>query len=81
MRLPVELPGLLARQLWRENKMNQQYFDSNTKAGTAGGTLLTILANINSEDLLKTVILAALGAAVSFSVTLLLKLLIKRLKK
>lgn len=61
--------------------MNQQYFDSSTKAGTIGGTLLTILANINSADLLKTGILAALGAMISFSVTLLLKFLIKRFKK
>jgi hypothetical protein len=61
--------------------MDQQYFDHSTKAGTAGGTLLTILVNIKSEDLLKTGILAALGAVVSFGVTLLLKLLIKRLKK
>jgi len=61
--------------------MNQQYFDSGTKAGTIGGTLLTVLVNINSADLLKTGVLAALGAVVSFIVTLLLKLLIKRLKK
>lgn len=59
----------------------QQYFDNTTKAGTAGGTLLTIIANINSEDLIKTAILAAIGAIVSYTVTLLLKLLIKRLKK
>ena len=61
--------------------MNQQYFDLNTKAGTIGGTLLTVLVNINSTDLLKTVVLAALGAIVSFGVTLLLKLLIRLLKK
>ena len=61
--------------------MSQEYFDSSTKAGTVGGTLLTILVNINSADLLKTGILAAVGAVVSFSVTLLLKLLIKRFKK
>ena len=61
--------------------MNQQYFDNSTKAGTLGGTLLTIFVNIKSEDLLKTGILAAVGAVVSFSVTLLLKFLIKRLKK
>jgi len=61
--------------------MNQQYFDNSTKAGTIGGTLLTIFVNIKSEDLLKTGILAAVGAVVSFGVTLLLKLLIKRLKK
>ena len=59
----------------------EQYFDNTTKAGTASGTLLTIFANISSADLLKTIILAAVGALVSFSITLLLKLLIKRIKK
>lgn len=58
-----------------------QHFDNTTKAGTAGGTLLTIFANITSEDVFKTVILAAIGAAVSFTVTIFLKALIKRLKK
>jgi hypothetical protein len=58
-----------------------QVFDNTTKAGTVSGTLLSIFANINSGDVLKTAILAAIGAVVSFSVTLLLKLLIKRLKK
>ena len=58
-----------------------QVFDYNTRAGTAGGTLLTIIANINCTDLLKTVVLAAIGAVVSFSVTLFLKHLIKKFKK
>lgn len=58
-----------------------QHFDNTTKAGTASGTLLTIFANISSEDVIKTIILAAIGAAVSFVVTLSLKILIKRLKK
>ena len=61
--------------------MNQQYFDNTTKAGTAGGTLLTIFANISSEDIIKTIILAAVGAAVSFVVTIFLKVIVKRLKK
>lgn len=61
--------------------MDNTIFDNSTKAGTAGGTLLTIFANINSADLLKTSVLAALGAVVSFLVTILLKLFIKRLKK
>ena len=56
-------------------------FDGMTKRGTAGGTLLTILANITSEDIIKTAILAAVGAVVSFGVTLAMKLLIKRNKK
>ena len=58
-----------------------QVFDNTTKRGTAGGALLTIFANINSEDLIKTAILAAIGAVVSFGVTLILKLLVKRIKK
>jgi mannitol-specific phosphotransferase system IIBC component len=61
--------------------MMQQYFDNTTKAGTAAGTLLSIFANINSEDLIKTIVLAAVGAVVSFAVTLLLKLVAKRIKK
>ena len=61
--------------------MDPHYFDSTTKAGTAAGTLLTIFANINSADLVKTGILAAVGAIVSFCVTILLKALMKRFKK
>lgn len=56
-------------------------FDSTTKTGTAGGTLLTIFANISKEDLIKTAILAAVGALVSFSITLVLKLVIKYFKR
>jgi len=58
-----------------------QHFDNTTKAGTAGGTLLTIFSNISSADVIKTIILAAIGAAVSFTVTIFLKALIKRFKK
>jgi mannitol-specific phosphotransferase system IIBC component len=61
--------------------MNSHYFDNTTKAGTASGTLLTILANINSEDLVKTALLAAVGALVSFSVTIALKALAKAFNK
>ena len=57
------------------------YFDNTTKAGTIGGTILSIFFNIDNEDLLKTGILAAIGALVSFSVTLFLKFRIKRIKK
>lgn len=58
-----------------------QHFDTTTKAGTAGGTLLTIFGNISSEDIFKTIILAAIGAVISFGVTIFLKTLIKRFKK
>lgn len=61
--------------------MNPHYFDNTTKAGTAAGTLLSIFANINSMDLIKTALLAAVGAFVSFCVTIALKALVKRFKK
>ena len=60
--------------------MSQQ-FDQQTKAGTLGGTLLSIVANIQTDDLIKTGILAAVGAVISFVVTLFLKFLIKRFRR
>jgi len=58
-----------------------QYFDTHTKAGTAGGTLLSIFANIHSGDIWKTAVLAAIGAVVSFGITLLLKSIIRHFRK
>jgi mannitol-specific phosphotransferase system IIBC component len=58
----------------------KEVFDSTTKNGTAGGTLLTILANISGDDILKTIVLAAIGAVVSFWITLLMKFLIKKFR-
>jgi hypothetical protein len=55
--------------------------ESGTILGTVTGTVLTVLVNIGSSDIIKTVILAALGAVVSFSVSLLLKWLVKKFKK
>ena len=49
--------------------------------GTASGTLLSIVPNILSEDILKTIILAAVGALISFIISLLLKGLTKFKKK
>ena len=49
--------------------------------GTAGGTFLSILPNLHSEDVIKTVILATLGAIVSFTISVLLKFLIRKHKK
>ncbi|WP_199878498.1 hypothetical protein [Flavobacterium sp. RSP49] len=49
--------------------------------GTASGTLLSIVPNIVSEDILKTIILAVVGAIISFSVSLLLKWFIRSKNK
>lgn len=55
--------------------------NSHTLIGTAGGTFLSIIPNIQSEDVLKTVLLAAIGAVVSFTISLGLKMIIKKHKK
>lgn len=60
--------------------MTAQEATAGTKAGTIGGTLLTIVANLDSSDLVRTVILATVGAVVSFVISLGLKLVVKWLK-
>ena len=49
--------------------------------GTAGGTFLSMIPNIQSEDIVKTAVLATVGAIVSFMISLLLKSLNKKHKK
>jgi len=55
--------------------------DNKTLMGTAGGTFLSIVPNLSSDDIAKTVILATVGAVVSFTISLLLKSLHKKHKK
>lgn len=50
---------------------------SYTRTGTVGGTITILLANINSGDVIKTAVLAGVGAVVSFVLSLLLKELVK----
>jgi hypothetical protein len=49
--------------------------------GAVGGTLVTIFYNLEIADLAKTAILAAIGAVVSFAVSMALKALVKRWHK
>lgn len=56
------------------------YVDNSTKVSTAFGTMLTIFVNIQTEDLIKTVVLAAVGGVSSFMATLLVKFLIRNIK-
>ena len=55
--------------------------NNHTLMGTAGGTFLSIVPNIQSDDIARTAILAAVGAIVSFTISLLLKSLYKKHKK
>ena len=54
--------------------------ESGTILGTVSGTVLTVAVNVGSSDIVKTVILAGLGAVVSFCVSLMLKWLVKKVK-
>ena len=58
-----------------------EYTDGNTTIiGTVSGTLLSVAVTIDHQDYLKTIVLAAVGAAVSFVVTVALKWVWRRLK-
>ncbi|GGG72724.1 hypothetical protein GCM10007415_00040 [Parapedobacter pyrenivorans] len=46
--------------------------------GTGSGTLLSVIAQLGMYDMLKTAVLAAIGAVVSFAVSLLLQRLTRR---
>jgi hypothetical protein len=51
--------------------------DGQVYAGTCGGVFLSVFSNVFVEDLVRTVILAFVGALVSFGVSLALKRMIK----
>jgi len=50
---------------------------THTRATTIGGTLVILLANINSSDIIRTIILTMIGAIVSFLMSLLIKEMLK----
>jgi hypothetical protein len=56
-------------------------FSTSIKPGIAGGTIMGILVNIHSHDVMKTVALSAIGAAVSCIVSLFIKFLLGKLKR
>ncbi|MFY0653027.1 MAG: hypothetical protein JXQ96_13380 [Cyclobacteriaceae bacterium] len=53
--------------------MTDQQLHTGTKAGTIGGSVMGLVGSIDSTDLVRTVVLAAVGAIVSFTVSMLLK--------
>ena len=53
--------------------MNQPQSNNGTIIGTIGGTLLSVFASVHTEDIVKTFVLALIGATVSFSASLILK--------
>jgi uncharacterized membrane protein len=57
------------------------HHDHSTALGTTTGTALTIFATIDLQDILKTAILALVGATVSFLVSVFLKWVWKKVGK
>ncbi len=49
------------------------HHDSTTALGTVTGTVFTVAATIDTQDYIKTAILAVIGATVSFLMSILLK--------
>ena len=57
--------------------MITEHFASPTRTGTFGGTLLVMLLQLNLNALLHTIVIAAVGAATSFCVSIALNQLTK----
>ncbi len=55
--------------------------DPHTRTGTLGGTLLVVILNIDTTQLLSTIILAATGAVVSFVMSVLCKYAWKKMNR
>lgn len=51
-----------------------------TRVGTTSGFIVSVFANIDSNDLSKTAVLSVVGAVVGFLTTLLLKWLVRKFK-
>lgn len=61
--------------------MTEPYFTGHTRYGTAGGIITILIYNINTSDVIKTVVLAATGAFVSFFISMLLRYCIRKWQK
>ena len=57
------------------------HIESDTVVGTVGGTILSIIPHLDNADIIRTLILATVGAVVSFLVTQVLKWMKTRIKK
>jgi hypothetical protein len=58
--------------------MTEPFFNGPAKTGTIGGFITVLLINIEAADIIKTAVMAATGAAVSFFVSVLLNYWLKK---
>jgi hypothetical protein len=61
--------------------MTDQQFTGHTTYGTVGGIITILVVNISAGDLLRTMVLAAVGAVVSLSVSLGCKYCLRKWRK
>jgi hypothetical protein len=52
--------------------------NTDARAGFTGGMVLTVLSTLGSSDIIKTIVLSAIGASVSFIITVGLRRILKR---
>ncbi len=62
-------------------KILEEVSNGNVCAGTFGGFFLSAFSNLFLQDIVRTAVLAAIGAVVSFIVSVGLKFLIRRFKR
>ena len=56
------------------------HHDHSTAIGTTTGTALSVFATLDTQDYMKTIVLACVGAVVSFAVSLFLKWIWRKIK-
>ena len=61
--------------------MTDQPFNNHAAHGTLGGIITVLLVNINAEDIIKTAVLALVGAVVSVSVSMACKYWLDKRRK
>ncbi|SDT96456.1 hypothetical protein SAMN04487762_0948 [Polaribacter sp. Hel1_33_78] len=61
--------------------MSFQASHPNLSVGVLGGTFLSAITHIGSEDIITTIVLATLGAIVSFIASIMMKHFVKTIKK
>ena len=61
--------------------MTELNFTGHTTLATLGGITIILLDNIDSGDVLKTIVLASIGAIVSFIISLVLKNCLSKWRK
>ncbi|QTD38958.1 hypothetical protein JL193_06810 [Polaribacter batillariae] len=61
--------------------MSFQASHSNLSIGVWGGTFLSAITHIGTEDIITTIVLATLGAIVSFIASFMMKYFVKTIKR